>query len=58
MRLQLNPPAPKLAIRIIKSNPSRRYCTKRRTVRVFPRSLCLSVAEYVALFCGFNNLKG
>lgn len=57
MRLQLKPPAPKLAIRLIKSNPARRYCTKRRTVRVFPQP-GLSTALYVAAFCQLNNLKG
>lgn len=58
MRLQLNPPAPKLAIRLIKSNPARRYCTKRRTVRRFPGYNGQSTAEYVAAFCQLNNLKG
>lgn len=58
MRLQLKPPAPKLAIRIITSNPPRRYCTKRRTVRRFPGYNGQSTAEYVADFCWLNNLKG
>lgn len=57
MRLQLKPPAPKLAIRLIKSNPARRYCTKRRTVRVFPSyTYYPTVAEYVAMFDSLNNL--
>lgn len=42
-------------VRIIKSNPARRYCTKRRTVRVFPQP-GLTTAQYVATFCQLNNL--
>ena len=57
MKVQLNPPPPRLALRLIRSNPARRYCTKRRTVRVFPQP-GLSTALYVATFCQLNNLKG
>lgn len=55
MNLQLKPPAPKLEIKVIRSNPASRYCTKRRTIRRFPY-YCDTAAQYVATFCQLNNL--
>lgn len=57
MRLQLNPPPPRLKIKLIRSNPARRYCTKRRTAHLFPHGTCPSVQAYVAAFCDLNHLK-
>ena len=47
---------PQPAIKLIRSNPAKRYCTKRKPVRhaIPPRH---PEANYVAAFNHLNNLK-
>ena len=58
MKPRLNP-KPKLHIRLIRTNPPRRYCTKQQPVRLsIPYwAYCDSIAQYVAAFNLRNFLK-
>lgn len=50
----------KLRIRLIRTNPPRRYCTKhvpaRLAIPYWPMCSCLD--EYIAVFNDINHLKG